>query len=273
MTNKSLTMGAVAAAGLMLAGGQANAKSWAPTFPSSVVRAAMAKPANADPPALITVGSPEAQGLAQAFRLHLEPLPEPNFWKLVSTPIGGAVGGLNDIFGLLKTCIHACEISPGLTEDFPFFHPQNLSEIVVEFKSGTSVVSASVSLSGVDHNTISMTALNSSGVSLGGCGANAHGGDINAEGEFVAVFNGSCGFPSGVLPVSSGSHGTFELSTADMAPDIRQLVFSGPYAFPPGVGVGFLHGVKFAAPEPATLGLMVLGLLGGAGFAGRKRRN
>jgi len=28
-----------------------------------------------------------------------------------------------------------------------------------------------------------------------------------------------------------------------------------------------------SAPEPATLGLMVLGLLGGAGFAGRRRRN
>jgi hypothetical protein len=27
------------------------------------------------------------------------------------------------------------------------------------------------------------------------------------------------------------------------------------------------------APEPATLGLMALGLLGGAAFAGRKRRN
>jgi hypothetical protein len=30
---------------------------------------------------------------------------------------------------------------------------------------------------------------------------------------------------------------------------------------------------EVGAPEPATLGLMVLGLLGGAGFARHKRRN
>jgi hypothetical protein len=34
----------------------------------------------------------------------------------------------------------------------------------------------------------------------------------------------------------------------------------------------FIDNVRLAVPEPATLGLMVLGLLG-AGFAGRKRRN
>jgi hypothetical protein len=32
------------------------------------------------------------------------------------------------------------------------------------------------------------------------------------------------------------------------------------------------EGARLAVPEPVTLGLLVLGLLG-AGFAGRKRRN
>lgn len=57
MTTKLLTVGVVAATILMTAGGPANATSWAPTFPDSVLRTALAKQAvpasSADPTNLI----------------------------------------------------------------------------------------------------------------------------------------------------------------------------------------------------------------------------
>jgi hypothetical protein len=40
-----------------------------------------------------------------------------------------------------------------------------------------------------------------------------------------------------------------------------------------GGGDPVLDNIRLAAPEPASLGLMTLGLLGAGLFAGRKRRN
>jgi hypothetical protein len=57
----------------------------------------------------------------------------------------------------------------------------------------------------------------------------------------------------------------FEVTT----PEMVQLIFKA--SGPAGNNGAVLDNV-YLAPEPATLGLMALGLLG-AGFAGRKRRS
>ena len=205
---------------------------------------------------LITVGGPGSQGLAQVFDLTLTPTSQANIFDLTSTPSpGGGDGSFDDFQTSALSCVHGCSLSG---TPIPI-DPQAWGTLDVKFTNGTNFVGAEVSP--VFDGEVRLIALNSSGNVIDGCDGEIIGG-------MPPLIVGSCGFATSFNP--STQFGTFQLS----APGISEVLISGS-ASCGGCGLpgaASVAGVEFSSvPEPGTLALFVLGVLG-LGFV-RRRRN
>ena len=254
MTNEPLTLGVVAAALLMVASAEAHATSWAPTFPNSALRAALTAQARLGA-ASVPASAPEISNLGPG-----------NTYE-------GALG-----YGIARSGGFIDEIAAGFTPSATFTPTQ--IQVGITHLSGAN--SAMLSLEGSapcqhlfappgstcpDDRPLATFAL--TGLPQFGSTDVIKPAQIVGVTEPVRLIEGTeYWIVAGPTNASTNSTMRWNLNNVGQSGSGASNVGFGWLPF-----FGSDATPAFAvAPEPATLGLMVLGLLG-AGFAGRRRRN